>query len=644
MSAREPSDESRRKFLPTVLFWSGVGLAPLAALLLLVGDGNGLLRIAAVLAVIAIVLIGLSITLRGDADSVRLEMEETLLEELDDLRGELRSEIATASRDTHKALGARLDEVQGAVEALRGQLEAVRAGRQPGGAGPGHGDAPAAAGARRGREEPPAGADAPPAATGQRRGGPSRGTEYGSGRGTEYGSSRGRPHPDGPRPGYDEDPGSRYDEDDHPDDRRAGPGRGRFERADPPPGADHGAAPGVYGRPGGRPGAYPGGGPGVYPGGAQWPPAGAAQHGATGSLPLLGPGVVQHTETVQVTTRHTIVGAAEEDLRTGNVYGGGTYGSGQGGGGAHGSAQPGGVYGGGRYGDGAPRGGDYGDGAPRGGTYGGGVYGGGRSDPPDDPDDEQPDEHAEEPDGRSSRKRRGGQPRGGAGGRRFAGMRIGDFRLGEMPWRHRSEPDPDLATGDPADDSYWSELRSGDRWSVARDDDQGQELRMGERRASMRADESGIQMRVEDRWAEVRRGEPWPGDEHDPRRRWPDADDEPDPVDPRGGGRWRGDEDDRRAGPWAGRERDSWDAPEPVERGPARRGGPAPALPPGGVDPADAWAPAGAEWGPPRRSAEPEPARWGRRHRDDEEYGYPPADGAHRAGGARRNADHGYHR
>ena len=58
-----PADKSTPTLL-TVLFWVGVGLAPLAALILLIADGNGSLRFGAVLAILAVVLIGLSIALR----------------------------------------------------------------------------------------------------------------------------------------------------------------------------------------------------------------------------------------------------------------------------------------------------------------------------------------------------------------------------------------------------------------------------------------------------------------------------------------------------------------------------------------------------------------------------------------------------
>ncbi len=109
-----------------MLFWLGVGLAPIAGLLLLVGDGDTALRVAAALAVLAVVLIGLSVALRPDAESVRLEMEETLLDEIDMLREDMREDIATAARATHQGLGERLQALQQTVDTLRGELEAVK--------------------------------------------------------------------------------------------------------------------------------------------------------------------------------------------------------------------------------------------------------------------------------------------------------------------------------------------------------------------------------------------------------------------------------------------------------------------------------------------------------------------------------------
>ncbi|MFC4104387.1 hypothetical protein [Micromonospora zhanjiangensis] len=118
---------SRNRLLP-VLFWVGVGLAPIAALLLLVGQSNGILRVAAVLGILCVVLIGLSVVLGGNAESVRDAIEDTLHEDLDLLRGE----IATATHASQQALGERLRVLQHNVDVLRGQLEAVRGAGVPG--------------------------------------------------------------------------------------------------------------------------------------------------------------------------------------------------------------------------------------------------------------------------------------------------------------------------------------------------------------------------------------------------------------------------------------------------------------------------------------------------------------------------------
>jgi hypothetical protein len=132
MAAPEPTDEPRPNRLLPVLFWVGVGLAPISALLLLLGQSNGTLRIAAVLAVLCVVLIGLSVVLGGNAETVRNDLEDSLREDLDALRGEVRGEIATATHSSQQAVGERLRALQHSVEVLRGQLEAVRGGAIPG--------------------------------------------------------------------------------------------------------------------------------------------------------------------------------------------------------------------------------------------------------------------------------------------------------------------------------------------------------------------------------------------------------------------------------------------------------------------------------------------------------------------------------
>jgi hypothetical protein len=123
----DTNDARRGGRLLTVLFWAGIGLAPLAGLLLLLGSGNGVLRVAAILTVLAVVSIGLSIALRPDPAAIRLRMEETLLEEIDMLRADVRNDIATAARATHQSFGERLQSVQQMVDALRSQ----RAGYDP---------------------------------------------------------------------------------------------------------------------------------------------------------------------------------------------------------------------------------------------------------------------------------------------------------------------------------------------------------------------------------------------------------------------------------------------------------------------------------------------------------------------------------
>ncbi|GAA1754114.1 hypothetical protein [Luedemannella helvata] len=120
------SQQDQRGARPLViLFWSGVGLAPLAALLFLVGVTS----LGGVLAVLTMVLIGLSITLRRDSDSVRIELQETLLGELDQLRNDVRDDMATAARNTHRTLTERINVLTETVERVRNQAEGIEAVR-----------------------------------------------------------------------------------------------------------------------------------------------------------------------------------------------------------------------------------------------------------------------------------------------------------------------------------------------------------------------------------------------------------------------------------------------------------------------------------------------------------------------------------
>ncbi|MEV0130789.1 hypothetical protein AB0H83_20290 [Dactylosporangium sp. NPDC050688] len=125
MPGAETTGGVRSAKLLQILFWAGVGLAPLAALLLLFGGGF-VLQLAAVLAVGVVVLIGLSIALRPDHENVRSEIEEAMFEELDTLRDDIRGDITHAARATHSQLVERIGVLHETVDALRNQVDMMR--------------------------------------------------------------------------------------------------------------------------------------------------------------------------------------------------------------------------------------------------------------------------------------------------------------------------------------------------------------------------------------------------------------------------------------------------------------------------------------------------------------------------------------
>ncbi|MGR6322543.1 hypothetical protein Q2K19_12875 [Micromonospora soli] len=585
----------KRTSLLTVLFWIGVGLAPLAALILLVADGNGLLRFGAVLAILAVVLIGLSVALRPDGGGAAAGADE-LRDEIEQLRRELRSEIVAAAQRGNQALD-QAQRTEDSVATLRRRLDAAAA---------------AAAGIAAASADEPAGGRArvPAAETYDDK--PSR-----------YGAPEPAAPTWGQAAGRDEDEstrrpqsGARYGTD------RAG------SAADRP-------QPGVYGAP-------------RAPEPDGWSEPGPRQVG-----------VVHHTETVHVTTRHTIVdGGAEAGTRYGGYAGRWSPQEERGFAGAEPDERARSEYreaeddrsGGGRgwAGQGGPREDWAGQGASRedrdwsraagsrddadggpvrdhpwagagraGGSAGSGDdrgwsagQGGDRAWSADQPGDQRSwsgasggasDErsweqgHAGSPDAWSagrdgSRDGRGwvasrdeDGPAGSRDGRGWAGQGGGWTSSGA---RGSAPSEPAARAADDTDGDYWSELRAGNRWASVRDDDRGREIRVGERRAAVHADDGGAEYRVEDRWASVR----------EPRRDQ--------------GGVYGGGAADALPG-WADDSR--------------------PALPAGGVPVPDEWRPPRQRSGQPEwRQAEPEPVRYG-----DERYGYPPRDDVPRAGGTR---------
>jgi hypothetical protein len=121
--------QQRRAGLPLApgLLWTGVGLAPVAALLVILGgDNTGLVRLAVLLAVIAVALIGTAFALRRDPEAMREQVEDMLFEELDILRDDVREDITTAARATHKAFGERMVTLQDSVNSLRGEFDNLR--------------------------------------------------------------------------------------------------------------------------------------------------------------------------------------------------------------------------------------------------------------------------------------------------------------------------------------------------------------------------------------------------------------------------------------------------------------------------------------------------------------------------------------
>ncbi|WP_199737010.1 MULTISPECIES: hypothetical protein [Micromonospora] len=635
----------KRTPLLTVLFWIGVALAPLAALILLVADGNGALRFGAVLAILAVVLIGLSIALRPEGGGTA-EAEE-LREEIEQLRRELRGEVVAAAQRGNQALD-QARRTEESVTVLRRRLDAAAAGIA------------AAAGLTTGAADEPAGARArvpAPEPYDDRYEQPDQG-------GTGWGQPAARRGED--ESGRRSQPGTRYGS----------------ERSAQPGGTDRPQS-GVYGAP-------------RTPEPDVRPEPGHRQVG-----------VVHHTETVHVTTRHTIVDGGADPAAAGRYggYAGRWSPEERGFGGAEPEERPRSGY---RDADddrhrsgvdrGPAQGADRGDrswagqgagredrswdgpgagredrswdgqGAGREDRSWGGQgtgrddrswdgQGAGRDDrswagqgasgaewgrpgqgrPREDEDRSFDGPGAPAPEHSWTGARSAGDDRGWSAGPGEQRSWSPEGRAEEIPWAGSgddrswsagwdgagrddvardgtggneagrtggwasayarawapAEASGPVDSGD-TDGDYWSELRSGNRWAAVRDDEHGREVRVGERRAALHADGGGTEYRVEDRWAAVR----------EPRR---------DQGGVHGGaaGESRRGQGGVYGASWAEESR--------------------PALPAGGVPVPDEWRPPTQRSGQPEwRQVDPEPVRYG-----DERYGYPPRDDAPRAGGTR---------
>ncbi len=103
MSDREAQDGQNTRLLRALL-WAGVGLAPAAALLVLVGGDGGPTRFGVLLLAVAVVLVGAALLIRSDPVLLGMDVEDRVADEVAALRTELRGEIAAAVEEANRAV------------------------------------------------------------------------------------------------------------------------------------------------------------------------------------------------------------------------------------------------------------------------------------------------------------------------------------------------------------------------------------------------------------------------------------------------------------------------------------------------------------------------------------------------------------
>jgi hypothetical protein len=116
MSDDRDSQPGQSARLLRALIWVGVGLAPVAAVVAMLGGSANSVRFAVVLVAVCVVLIGSSILIRSDPVLLGIDAEDRVGQETDALRTELRAEFAAAARATHH----RVQSLQEEVGRLRG--------------------------------------------------------------------------------------------------------------------------------------------------------------------------------------------------------------------------------------------------------------------------------------------------------------------------------------------------------------------------------------------------------------------------------------------------------------------------------------------------------------------------------------------
>jgi hypothetical protein len=110
MPDRDPEAQQSARLL-TALIWAGVVIAPVAALVVLLGGGDGSIRFAVLLVAVCVVLMGASMLIRNDPVLHRMDIEERVAVETEDVRERLRGEIAAAARATSHRVQVLQDEI-----------------------------------------------------------------------------------------------------------------------------------------------------------------------------------------------------------------------------------------------------------------------------------------------------------------------------------------------------------------------------------------------------------------------------------------------------------------------------------------------------------------------------------------------------
>jgi hypothetical protein len=133
MSDRDPEAPQHARLL-TALIWAGVGLAPVAALVVLLGGSTGSIRFAVLLIAVCVVLIGAVLLIRDP-----LLLKTDLEERVEALREELREEMTASAHATSHRVKALQDEMTRMRGAGSPVTKLPPAGPRPAGGPPGAG-------------------------------------------------------------------------------------------------------------------------------------------------------------------------------------------------------------------------------------------------------------------------------------------------------------------------------------------------------------------------------------------------------------------------------------------------------------------------------------------------------------------------